>query len=146
MIRTSWRRVTYLGGLTALMSAALALVTVPAARRFPGLEAAKWQYEEREVQVLDVRNPGEQRGGVVPGAMSLPLSSVPDRLDELDPSRPTLVYCASGHRSSIAASLLCVQGFEGVAETLGGFDAWRAAGVRIDQRDPESSDVEANRS
>jgi hydroxyacylglutathione hydrolase len=116
------------------------------ARRFRAGEAAKWQDEERDVQVVDVRNPGEQRGGVVPVAMSLPLPSVPNGLDELDPSRPTLVYCASGYRSSSPASLLRAQGFERVAEILGGFDAWRAAGLRIDQRDPESADVEANRS
>ena len=116
------------------------------AGRFPAREAAKWQDEERDVQVVDVRNPVEQRGGVVPGAMSLPLPSVSDRLGELDPSRPALVYCASGYRSSIAASLLRAQGFERVAEILGGFDAWRAAGLRIDARDPESTDVVANRS
>jgi hydroxyacylglutathione hydrolase len=47
-----------------------------------------------------------------------------NRLDELDRAAPTVVYCAGGYRSSVAASLLRTQGFDDVSDLLGGFRAW----------------------
>ncbi|MBW8826731.1 MAG: MBL fold metallo-hydrolase [Acidobacteria bacterium] len=43
---------------------------------------------------------------------------------ELDPRTPTIVYCAGGYRSSIAASLVRSHGFSVVADVLGGYGAW----------------------
>jgi hydroxyacylglutathione hydrolase len=78
------------------------------------------------VQVVDVRNPGETALGVIEGAITIPLPRLDDRLGELDPARPTVVYCASGYRSSIAASVLAAAGFDDVSDLLGGYEAWRA--------------------
>ena len=80
------------------------------------------------VQLVDVRNPGEMEGGVLPGAIRIPLATLLSRVDELDPSATTVVYCAGGYRSSIAASVLASRGFGKVADLLGGYDAWAAAG------------------
>ena len=80
------------------------------------------------VQLVDVRNPGEQEGGVIPGAIRVPLAALLERIGELDPSATTVVYCAGGYRSSIAASALAARGFTRVADILGGYDAWEAAG------------------
>ena len=55
--------------------------------------------------------------------LNLPLPTLLDRLDELDPARPTVVYCAGGYRSAIAASLLRARGFGTVADLLGGYAA-----------------------
>jgi rhodanese-related sulfurtransferase len=41
------------------------------------------------------------------------------------PGGPTVVYCASGYRSSIAASELAAAGFDDVSDLLGGFEAWK---------------------
>jgi hydroxyacylglutathione hydrolase len=101
------------------------------APRFPATEAAGWLDETDDAQVVDVRNPAEQELGVVPGAVTIPLPGLLERVADLDPRRPTLVYCAGGYRSSIAASLLRAHGFTEVAEILGGFDAWRSAGLPI---------------
>jgi hydroxyacylglutathione hydrolase len=86
-------------------------------------------FEERrrdvdDVQVVDVRNPGEHALGSVPGAVNIPVGQLPARAGELDPSRPTVVYCAGGYRSSVAASLLRSKGFEDVSDILGGYGAW----------------------
>jgi rhodanese-related sulfurtransferase len=70
---------------------------------------------------------------MVPGARSLPVATLLDRLDELDRERPTVVYCAVGYRSSAAASLLRAHGFTEVADIQGGFDAWRAAGLPVER-------------
>ncbi|GAA1381119.1 rhodanese-like domain-containing protein [Pseudonocardia kongjuensis] len=76
-------------------------------------------------QVVDVRGPGEVAGtGLVPGAVAIPLPALVARLGELDPTAPTVVYCAGGYRSSIAASLLRARGFARVDDLIGGFGAW----------------------
>jgi glyoxylase-like metal-dependent hydrolase (beta-lactamase superfamily II)/rhodanese-related sulfurtransferase len=79
-----------------------------------------------DVVVVDVRGPGEVKLGSIPDAISVPLPRLMERIGELDPTRPTVVYCASGVRSSIAASLLRTKGFADVVDILGGFEAWRA--------------------
>ena len=78
------------------------------------------------LQFVDVRNPGETAGGTIRGAATIPLPQLTARMGELDPARPTVVYCASGYRSSIAASALAAAGFDDVSDLLGGFEAWKA--------------------
>ncbi len=76
------------------------------------------------LQIVDVRNPGELSAGVIPGSVSIPVGQLPGRVDELDPAKPTVVYCAGGYRSSVAASLLRQRGFADVSDILGGYAAW----------------------
>ena len=82
-----------------------------------------------DLQVVDVRNPGEAAAGMIPGAVGIPVGQLPDRLAELDPAKPTVVYCAGGYRSSVAASLLRQRGFGDVSDILGGYNAWEVAGA-----------------
>ncbi|MFM8597811.1 MAG: MBL fold metallo-hydrolase [Mycobacterium sp.] len=77
-----------------------------------------------ELQIVDVRNPGEAAAGMIPGAVNIPVGQLPGRLGELDTRRPTVVYCAGGYRSSVAASLLRRRGFDDVSDVLGGYNAW----------------------
>jgi rhodanese-related sulfurtransferase len=77
-----------------------------------------------ELQIIDVRNPGEVEGGTIPNAVTIPVGQLPARLSELDATKPTVVYCAGGYRSSVAASLLRHNGFTDVSDILGGFGAW----------------------
>jgi glyoxylase-like metal-dependent hydrolase (beta-lactamase superfamily II)/rhodanese-related sulfurtransferase len=86
-----------------------------------------------DLQVVDVRNPGETAGGVVPGAVNMPLPQLTSRVAELEPTRPTVVYCASGYRSSIAASVLAAAGFDDVSDLLGGYEAWKAGAKEQEQ-------------
>ena len=74
--------------------------------------------------MIDVRSAGEVAGGAIPGARNVPLPQLLDRLDELDPTAPTVVYCAGGYRSSIAASTFRAHGFTTVADLIGGYAAW----------------------
>lgn len=60
----------------------------------------------------------------MPGAIVIPHGALPLRVEELDLNRPVVVYCASGMRSSVAASWLRTQGFADVADVLGGYQAW----------------------
>lgn len=81
------------------------------------------------LQLVDVRNPGETEGGIIPGAQEIPLPSLTDSLGSLDTTAPVVTYCASGYRSLVAASLLRAAGFENVSDLLGGFGAWQTAAV-----------------
>ncbi len=89
-----------------------------------GLEAAR--AERPDLQLVDVRQPGETADGTIDGAVLVPLTRLNERLASLDASRPTIVYCAGGFRSSIAASRLAAAGFEDVSDLLGGYGAWAA--------------------
>jgi rhodanese-related sulfurtransferase len=99
------------------------------ATRLPAAEFASWRSDADSLQLVDVRNLAEHDVGVIDGAISIPLPTLLERLNELDRARPTVVYCATGVRSSIAASLLRTKGFTDVADILGGYDAWRAAAL-----------------
>jgi hydroxyacylglutathione hydrolase len=79
-----------------------------------------------DVQLVDVRNAGETEAGMVPGAVNIPLAQLGRRADELDPSKPTVLYCAGGWRSSVGASLLRHLGFADVSDVLGGYAGWQA--------------------
>ena len=80
--------------------------------------------EVPDLVLVDVRNPGEVALGTMPGALEISLPSLISRLDELDPARPTVVFCAGGYRSAIASSLLRSRGFVDVSDLVGGYSAW----------------------
>ena len=76
------------------------------------------------LQIVDIRNPGEIAIGTIDGSVAVPVGQLPERLDELDRHAPTVVYCAGGYRSSVAASVLRNAGFDDVSDLLGGYGAW----------------------
>ena len=82
--------------------------------------------------LVDVRAPGERQQKRIPGSVGIPLSHLRERLSELPPDRPLLVYCAGGYRSSIAASLLQRHGFKQVGEIAGGIAAWDAGRLPLE--------------
>src|SRR5213078_4369444 len=86
------------------------------ATRIAAADVATWRDELPDLQILDVRNPGELEAGVIGDSVNIPLPRLLDGFGALDPSAPTIVYCASGVRSSIVASLLRAKGFERVAD------------------------------
>lgn len=45
-----------------------------------------------EIMILDVRQPKEYEQSHIPGATLIPLPELGDRLDEVDPHKPVLVY------------------------------------------------------
>jgi len=94
-------------------------------------QLAELQGLEPALQLVDVRNPGETAQGTLPGAREIPLAMLTRSLDGLDRSAPVIVYCASGRRSQVAASVLLVHGFADVSDLLGGYRAWEGAGLPV---------------
>jgi hydroxyacylglutathione hydrolase len=84
-----------------------------------------------DLQLLDVRTPHEWDLGHLPGARYLFLGELPEKLEGLNPDKPVVVYCASGFRSSLAASMLQASGFANVQNVPGGYTAWTAADFQI---------------
>ena len=76
--------------------------------------------------LLDVRQPGEYDAEHLPGAKLIPLPELGARLSELDAGKPTVVYCAIGGRSRVAAQVLAAKGFKEVMNLSGGIKAWNS--------------------
>lgn len=74
--------------------------------------------------LVDVREPGEFKGGFIPGARNIPLSQINGRLAEIRKDRDVLLYCRSGIRSKNAARILRKNGYTKLAHLQGGIGAW----------------------
>ncbi len=83
-------------------------------------------------RVLDVRSDGEWQAGHIAGALHVHAGLLEDRLDELPrDGGPLYVICASGYRSTIAASVLARHGFEGVVNVIDGMDGWSRGNLPV---------------
>jgi adenylyltransferase/sulfurtransferase len=76
------------------------------------------------ILVLDVREPDEHQAARIPGAMLFPLSQLPARFRELDPSREYYLHCKMGGRSLKALQFLRERGFAKLKSVKGGITAW----------------------
>jgi hydroxyacylglutathione hydrolase len=115
------------GGMDAWLSAGL---PVQELSQVP-VEVLNKLLPSRDFQLLDVRQPQEWDEGHLPGARYLFLGDLRAKLENLDPDEPVVVYCASGYRASLAASLLQASGFRKVHNVPGSYAAWTAAGFPI---------------
>ena len=93
------------------------------ASRLTATGLATRRREVDDLQLVDVRNRGEVADGMLEGARHIALPALVGRIGELDPQRPTVVYCAGGYRSSVAASTLRAHGFTDVSDVIGGYAA-----------------------
>lgn len=75
-------------------------------------------------QIVDVRTPDEYRHGNIPGSVNIPLEHLRERLGELDPNQPTVVYCLIGYRAYLAYRILKQHGFKSIKNLSGGMRAW----------------------
>lgn len=77
--------------------------------------------------VLDVRNPSETALRAIPGALAVPLHEAPDRLADIPVNMPVRIFCGSGSRSMVAASLLARDGRRNASVVLGGLAGWTSS-------------------
>ncbi|MBM4294770.1 MAG: sulfurtransferase, partial [Deltaproteobacteria bacterium] len=82
-------------------------------------------HPEGSYTLLDVRQPWEFEEEHLPGGRLLPLPQLKDMYKELDPDKPTLVHCAIGGRSRVAAQFLSGWGFKEVYNLSGGIKAFQ---------------------
>lgn len=74
--------------------------------------------------LLDVRQPNEWAGGIVPDSEQIFVADLPARLGDLPAGEPVTVFCRTGHRASMAASILDGAGREVRLVAEGGASAW----------------------
>jgi sulfur-carrier protein adenylyltransferase/sulfurtransferase len=78
-----------------------------------------------DIQLIDVRQPDEYAFARIDGAKLIPLGEILSRMNEIDPSRETVIHCKMGGRSARAIQALQQAGFQGSLKNLvGGITAW----------------------
>lgn len=85
---------------------------------------------KENIQILDVRTPGEFFSGHIKNALQADWNDKKEferRLQYIDKDKPVYVYCLAGGRSAAAAGKMRKMGYTNVYELTGGTNAWRAA-------------------
>ncbi len=90
--------------------------------------------KDPDVQLVDVRTPGEWSGGIIRNAKKINYrdDNFLQQMEQvLDKEKPLVVYCAAGGRSAGAAQKLSKLGFKKIYDLGVGFSGWEAAGMPI---------------
>ncbi len=74
--------------------------------------------------VIDVRESWEWQVAKIEGATHLPMNEIPNRIQEIDSTHPTVVICHHGVRSLQVIAYLQRMGFDNLHNLQGGIDAW----------------------
>ncbi|MGZ0068612.1 rhodanese-like domain-containing protein [Microbacterium arborescens] len=85
----------------------------------------------RGIPLIDVREDHEFAAGRVPGAISIPMSQLGDRIDEL-PDGAFDVICQAGGRSAQVVAALEARGYDATNVT-GGTGEWAARGFELER-------------
>ncbi len=94
---------------------------------------------ENGPQVLDVRREDEWDGGHIPSATHQFVPDLARHRNGLQKDKPAVVYCGSGYRASIAASILQQKGFADVSSVPGSMAAWKSAGYEVIKTDDSAA-------
>ena len=126
---------TTIDDLLAAARARLQRLTAPEAHEAMGEGAV----------LVDIRSQDQRRAhGVIPGALWFPRNVLEWRIDPAsgvghpatqDPDTQVVLICFEGYQSSLAAVTLQQIGFERATDAVGGFVAWREAGLPIEPFD-----------
>lgn len=100
------------------------------------LECGAQEVKERldagePVTMLDVREPSETAGGIIPGAIRIPLGQLQARWEEVKDANEIVCYCAMGARSLQAAHFLREKGLFNATSLDGGISAWMEIGGKV---------------
>lgn len=80
------------------------------------------------LSIVDVRAPREYQEFHIDGAVNIPSPDLRKRYTELNKEIPIALICSTGHRSSLAASILKQKGFNEIYNVGGGMMGYNAAG------------------
>lgn len=84
----------------------------------------KEQLNHKDVQLIDVRTPGEYKVRSIHQFKNIPLNTLSSNLYKLKKDQEVIVICQSGMRSSNACKMLVKNGFTNVTNVRGGMSAW----------------------
>ncbi|HZJ62928.1 MAG TPA: class I SAM-dependent methyltransferase [Kofleriaceae bacterium] len=106
--------------------------------------AAAALLREPHVAFVDVRSSAACAGSRIPRAHGVPRGDLEGKIGEvlaLESLRQVVVYSDDGALGRLAAKTLTEMGYPGVVNLDGGFDAWRAQGLPVDDQPRSNSDV-----
>ncbi|GGF33051.1 hypothetical protein GCM10010954_35280 [Halobacillus andaensis] len=81
--------------------------------------------ENKDLNIIDVRENEEVAQGMIPTAQHIPLGNVPEEVNKLDPNKEYVMVCRSGRRSMNASEFLNEKGFQKVHNLEGGMLNWK---------------------
>ena len=87
--------------------------------------------EKSEIEIFDVRKPGEYLSENITDAHSTPLDFINDHMSEFPSNNPFYIHCAGGYRSMIAASILKSRGIHNLIDVKGGFGKIKESGIKV---------------
>jgi NADPH-dependent 2,4-dienoyl-CoA reductase/sulfur reductase-like enzyme/rhodanese-related sulfurtransferase len=103
------------------------------------LETAQWnqvdEFEDLGFQLVDVRTSSEYEAGAIPGALSMPVDEIRNRVAELT-NKDVLVNCQVGQRGHTATMLLKEFGFNAV-NLDGGYLTWSNSPAATTKKEKE---------
>ena len=91
----------------------------------------KSRMEANELEIFDVRKPGEFLSEHIPNAHNTPLDFINEHMAEFPSKNPFYVHCAGGYRSMIAASILKSRGIHNLIDIKGGFAKIKETGIEV---------------
>jgi rhodanese-related sulfurtransferase len=85
--------------------------------------------------ILDVRDSNEYKAAHILNALHIPMAKLATEASNVikDKSRPIIVCCKSGNRSSEASKILSAAGYTNVSQLKNGFFAWQDANLPIEK-------------
>lgn len=94
-------------------------------------QLAEMLEQNSEVQIVDIRQPAEVASGTVPGAETIPMHTIPLRIQDIKQDKPVVLVCRSGARSAQACMFLAQQGYENIFNLRGGMMGWAGSGLQV---------------
>jgi rhodanese-related sulfurtransferase len=119
--------------LAAISGGMLLLQTLRGGGNNISVADATLKLNREDALIIDVRETHEWDRGHIPNARHIALGQIGKRMQEIEKfkSRPVIVVCASGNRSSSACGTLKRAGFEQVFNLSGGIGAWSEANLPV---------------
>jgi rhodanese-related sulfurtransferase len=96
--------------------------------------STRFEQDDPNIELIDIRTPAEVSRGVIPHAKTLPMHLIPLKLDYFSGSeKEFVIYCRTGSRSAQACMFLNQQGINNVSNLRGGIMSWAQQGLSINQ-------------
>ena len=89
-------------------------------------ELSKLRDQNKNIQILDVRDDSERRHASIKGTIHIKLTEIANRYQEINKGKNVFVMCHTGTRSQAVVKWLKEQNYNSAVNVLGGIDAWAA--------------------
>ncbi len=97
------------------------------------IEAYREHFQPGDHTLVDVREVEEWVTGRIPGAIHIPLNSLPENLDQIPTDKPVVMVCASGIRSLYGSNYLLQMGYPEVYNLEDGTKGWMKKGLPVER-------------